>query len=120
MGDFGSSVTGSNPVRGTKIFKVNYTNYILNGNVININSILSKKRYFKQITITLAIPVAAVGLLTFLGILPATFIYDRAKEGELKYLKSRRSRRRRKEFQAFLETVSDDKEEVKRLKKMYH
>lgn len=98
---------------------MNYTNYILNGNVININSIISKKRYFKQITITLAIPVAAVGVLTFLGILPVTFIMDRAKEGEIKYLKARRKYRRRKEFQAFLETVSDDKEELKRIKKIY-
>jgi len=98
---------------------MNYTNYILNGNVININSIISKKRYLRQITITLAIPVAAVGILTFMGILPATFILDRAKEGELKYLKAKRRWRKKKEFQVFLETVTDDKEDMKRIKKLF-
>jgi hypothetical protein len=99
---------------------MNYTNYILSGNSININSLISKKRYLKPITITIAIPVAIVGFLAFSGILPATYIIDRVKEGEIKYLKVIRKYKRNKEFQAFLETISDDKEEMKRIKKMYH
>ena len=98
---------------------MNYTNYILNGDVINIDSLISKKKYLKEITITLAIPVVAVGFITFLGILPATYIMDRAKEGEIRYLKILRKYRKNKEFQTFLETVSDYKEEMKRIKKMY-
>ena len=98
---------------------MNYTNYIISGKVININSIISNKKYFKQATIVVAIPVAIVGFLVFLGILPATYIIDRVKEGEIKYLKIIRKYRRNKEFQAFLETISSNKEEIKKIKKIY-
>jgi hypothetical protein len=98
---------------------MNYTNYIINGNFIDINSIISKKKYFKHITISIAIPIACVGVLTMIGILPLTFVLDRAKEGELKYLKAVRRYRKNKAFMAYLETLSDNKDQRNYVKKIY-
>jgi hypothetical protein len=69
---------------------MNYTNYIINGNIINVDSIISNKKYLRPITITLAIPVTIVGIATFGSMLPITFLLDEAKYGRVKYLKIRK------------------------------
>ena len=98
---------------------MNYTNYIINGKIIDINSVISKKKYLKQITIIAAIPVAFFGFFALLGFLPFAFMADRVKDGEMMYLKAKRKYKRDREFNQFLEGISDNKEERSRIKKMY-
>jgi hypothetical protein len=70
---------------------MNYTNYIINGKIINVESILSNRKYLKHITIAVGIPVALFGIVTLTSILPLTFLLDEAKYRRIKYKKYMRS-----------------------------
>jgi hypothetical protein len=61
-----------------------YTNYIINGN-FNIDSILSDKIIFRQITILVALPVAFIGVIILISILPITIFADNNRYTRMKY-----------------------------------
>ena len=62
-----------------------YTNYIINGKTVNINSIISNKKYIRHFTVVVAIPVAFTGICVLSGLLPFAVMIDGARYVKLKY-----------------------------------
>jgi hypothetical protein len=53
-----------------------YTNYILNGNIVDIEGIIPKKRIFRQLTVLCLIPIAFFGIGVFSLMIPFTLLID--------------------------------------------
>lgn len=61
-----------------------YTNYIINGK-IDIQGMVSHKKYLRQATILMAIPVAIFGVVVLSGVLPLAMMADSSRYAKLVY-----------------------------------
>lgn len=75
-----------------------YTNYIINGNIVDIDQLISTKPGWKQVSILVSIPVAIMGLSFFTGALPFAISLDGVRILKLKYILYMRNYRRDKYF----------------------
>lgn len=62
-----------------------YTNYIINGTVIDIESIIPEKPIIKQMTILGLIPVSIMGLTFLTAAIPGTLLIDGYRALKMKY-----------------------------------
>lgn len=62
-----------------EIKKLKYTNYIINGDFIHIEDVISKEKYYKEVTIIVMIPVAIAGLAFFTSVLPFAATIDTSR-----------------------------------------
>jgi len=62
-----------------------YTNYIINGNLINVDQLISDKKILKEISILISLPVAITGLAVFTSIVPLTVVIDGARALKYEY-----------------------------------
>jgi len=62
-----------------------YTNYIIQGQFIDIDSIISSTPIIKEITIIIAIVIAIIGILLIIGILPMSLTMDSMRSIRFKY-----------------------------------
>lgn len=53
-----------------------YTNYLINGDVVNMESIQTNNRYFKLPMELISIPVAFIGVIIISGMIPMAFMLD--------------------------------------------
>jgi hypothetical protein len=70
--------------------KYKYTNYIVNGNVVDINSLIEKRGPVRIITIPLASTVAIMGFIVFACFIPMTVTVDSARQLKFQYIKTKR------------------------------
>ena len=70
--------------------KYKYTNYIINGNVVDINSLISKNPYVKIVTIPLASTVAIMAFTIFACMIPMTISVDSARQLKFQYIRTKR------------------------------
>lgn len=62
-----------------------YTNYILKGNVIDLDQIISEKPGWKQVTILLSLPVAAMALVFISASIPMALTADGYRTLKMRY-----------------------------------
>ena len=70
--------------------KYKYTDYIINGNMIDINSVVSENKYAKLFTIPLASTVAIFGVIFLSCFLPFMVTIDSARQMKFHYIKIKR------------------------------
>mgnify|MGYP001767524172 FL=1 len=56
--------------------KLKYTNYLINGEVLNMDNIQTNNKYFKLPVILISIPVAIFGLMLIGGTVPMAISID--------------------------------------------
>jgi len=56
--------------------KLKYTNYLINGEVLNMDNIQTNNKYFKLPVILISIPVAIFGLMLIGGTIPMAISID--------------------------------------------
>jgi len=76
-----------------------YTNYILHGDVINIEQLISEKPVWKQLTIMGLLPVAIFGVVFFTGTLPFTVMIDGYRYLKMRYYVYMKKYRRYKYYE---------------------
>lgn len=67
-----------------------YTDYIINGKVLDLESIIPSRRIYKFITIPILSTVALLGLFVLGGLLPMTITIDGTRYIRLQYIKIKR------------------------------
>jgi hypothetical protein len=70
--------------------KYKYTNYIVNGNIVDINSLISTNKYMRVITIPIASTVAVAGIAAFACLIPMTITVDSARYVKFHYIMTKR------------------------------
>ncbi len=70
--------------------KFKYTDYIINGDVIDINSLISENKYIKIISIPIASTVAIAGIVIFSCLIPMTISVDSARQVKFYYIRTKR------------------------------
>lgn len=53
-----------------------YTNYLVNGKVLDVTQMISKNKYVKPVSILAALPIVSIGVIVITGILPSAVIAD--------------------------------------------
>ena len=76
-----------------------YTNYILSGDVINIEQLISEKPVWKQLTILGLLPVAVFGVAFFTSAIPFTVIIDGYRSLKMRYYVYMKKYRRYKYYE---------------------
>lgn len=99
----------------TNILYMKYTKYILSGDCINVNSMITHRPIIKQITIVGAIPVVTVGIIALAGILPGAIMMDNSRYVKLKYYQYRKQYNRRKQFNRIIQPLTPTKADKKQL-----
>lgn len=56
--------------------KLKYTDYLINGEIMNMDSIQTDNKYFKFPVILISIPVAIFGVMMLSGSIPVAFTID--------------------------------------------
>jgi len=56
--------------------KLKYTDYLINGEILDMNSIQTNSKYFKLPVILISIPVAIFGVILIGGTIPVAFTID--------------------------------------------
>jgi hypothetical protein len=90
-----------------------YTNYILNNDFIDIDGMVSQKRYLKQLTILAALPVAIFGIAVLSGALPIAYTVDSFRYMKLQYLYFTKEQHRRKYIKNVLTSLSVSKDNIR-------
>ena len=70
--------------------KYKYTDYIINGNIVDVNSIMSENRFIKIISIPIASTVAIMGVIAFACMIPMTISVDCARHVKFHYIRTKR------------------------------
>ena len=70
--------------------KYKYTDYIVNGNIVDVNSLVSENKYMRIVTIPLASTVAIAGVAIFACLIPMTITVDSARHVMFHYIKTKR------------------------------
>jgi hypothetical protein len=70
--------------------KFKYTDYIVNGNIVDVNSLMSDNKYMKIVTIPLASTVAIAGVVIFACLIPMTISVDSARQVKFQYIRTKR------------------------------
>lgn len=70
--------------------KYKYTDYIINGNIVDINSVMSENKYIRIISIPMVSTVAIMGLLVFACMIPMTISVDSARQIKFHYIRTKR------------------------------
>lgn len=87
-----------------------YTNQVINGDV-NIQGLISNKRYLKPATVVMTLPVAVFGLIIFaLALIPASGM-DLGRYVRLEYLRQVKIYHRVNYINAVTKSLTDDRNE---------
>ena len=70
--------------------KYKFTNYIVNGNIVDINSLISENKYMRIVTIPLASTVAVAGVVIFACLIPMTMTVDSARHIKVHFIRTKR------------------------------
>lgn len=70
--------------------KLKYTDYIIKGDLVDVNSIISKNRYARIVTVPLASTVTVIAIITFSCLLPMTISVDGMRHVKLQYIRIKR------------------------------
>jgi len=91
------------------------TKYILNGNFINIDGIVSENVIFKPITIIMGSAVAIFGILILMCVLPCAIMIDNGRYIKLQYYLHIKERRKYRTLYHVLKPLSVTQRETKQL-----
>ena len=87
-----------------------YTNQVINGDV-NIQGLISNKRYLKPATVVMTLPVAVFGLIIFaLALIPASGM-DLGRYVKLEYLRQVKLYHRVNYINEITKSLTDDRNE---------
>lgn len=92
--------------------KMKYTNHIINGEIVDINTIISDKKYFKELTILMGIPVAITGVVILTLAIPFSITFDTCRS--LKYFYLKNNRKNHVKFRKILHNGFENWEEILR------
>jgi hypothetical protein len=95
-----------------------YTNYILGGDIINIDQLISEKPILKQLSILLTIPVVILGLVVLASAIPATVAMDGFRDLKMRYYMYMKSYRRYNYYEQALSSLSLDRRNKETIKIM--
>lgn len=70
--------------------KLKYTDYIIKGDFIDLDMLISKNIYVRIITIPLASTIAVTAIILFACIIPMTITVDGTRQVKLQYIKIKR------------------------------
>lgn len=76
--------------------------YVLHGNPLQPEKLLSEKRYLRQVTVIIVVPVSVLGVLFIAGLIPGAGIMDLQRLVRLRYLLWSREERRKSYAKAVL------------------
>jgi hypothetical protein len=68
-----------------------YTKYLIEGNIVNMNSFQTKNIYLKLPAVLISIPVALVAIITITGMIPMAFMVDEARNTKARMIHFKRS-----------------------------
>jgi len=85
-----------------------YTNYIINGNLINVDQLISDKKILKEISILISLPVAITGLAVFTSIIPLTAVIDGARALKYEYYQLQKKYKKYKYYENVFTSLSID------------
>ena len=83
-----------------------YTEFIINDSVDDIDRIIPEKRYVKQVTILVMLPVAIAGVAILTCMLPATLTVDGLRSLKFQYYRLQKNKRRFEFFAEILTSLS--------------
>jgi hypothetical protein len=67
-----------------------YTNLIINGNIIDIESLIPQNKIQKTITLPIIITIAMCGVFVLIGFLPITIAIDETRHIKSQFIKMKR------------------------------
>lgn len=83
-----------------------YTEFIINDSVVDIERIIPEKRYIKQVTILVMLPVALAGVVILTCMLPATLTVDGLRSLKFQYYRLQKNKRKFEFFTEILTSLS--------------
>lgn len=95
-----------------------YTNYIIGGDMINIDQMISEKPVWRQISILFCIPVAILGLAVLSGAVPMAVAIDGFRALKMRYYMYMRSYRRYHYYEQAFSSLSLDRRNKETIKLM--
>jgi len=85
-----------------------YTNYIINGNPVDIEQMILDKRGLKQLSILIALPVAITGLVIFTGAIPFAVFIDSIRALKYEYYQLQKKYKKYKHYENIFSSLSID------------
>jgi len=79
-----------------------YLNYIIKQSPLQPEKLLSEKRYLRQMTVIIVVPVSVLGVLFIAGLIPGAGLMDLHRLTKLRYLQWKRKERRKMYVKAVL------------------
>jgi hypothetical protein len=70
--------------------KFKYTEYIIKGDIVDVNSLVSKNNYLRVVTVPIATTVAIAGVIILSGFIPMTIVVDSTRQVRLFYIWTKR------------------------------
>lgn len=90
-------------------------NYILNSDFVDIDSMISKKRYLREVTVLAAIPVAVFGIVILSGMLPVAVAIDTERYIKLQCIYISKKHHQRKYIRDVLSSLSLSKDKINKI-----